>query len=59
MKLYLDEDVPVAIAETLRRVKIAVLTTEEAGNTQTSDKAQLGFAAKAGRSIVTRGVRYL
>ncbi len=57
MKLYLDEDVPVAIAEALRRAKIDVLTTEEAGNKQSSDTAQLAFAAAAGRCIVTRNVR--
>ena len=57
MKLYLDEDVPAAIAEALRRAKVDVLTTEEAGNKQTADIAQLAFAAKAGRCIVTRNVK--
>ena len=57
MKLYLDEDVPVAIAEALRRAKVDVLTTEEAGNKQSSDTAQLAFAAKAGRCVVTRNVK--
>lgn len=57
MKLYLDEDIPVAIAGALRRTKIDVLTTEEAGNKQTSDTAQLVFATTNGRCIVTRNVK--
>jgi predicted nuclease of predicted toxin-antitoxin system len=57
MKLYLDEDVPVAVASSLRRRRIDVLTTSEAGNAQTSDDAQLKFAATAGRCLVTRNVR--
>ena len=57
MKLYLDEDVPMAIATALRRAKVDVLTTEEAGNRQASDAEQLAFAAKHGRSMVTRNVK--
>ena len=57
MKLYLDEDIPIAIAEALRRAEVDALTTEEAGNKQASDAAQLAFAAKSGRCIVTRNVK--
>ncbi len=57
MKLYLDEDVPVAIAVALRRGKVDVVTTGEAGNRQASDAEQLAFAAEAGRCIVTRNVK--
>jgi predicted nuclease of predicted toxin-antitoxin system len=57
MTLYLDEDVPVAVAATLRRAKIDVLTTDEAGNKQASDAAQLRFATAAGRCLVTRNVK--
>jgi predicted nuclease of predicted toxin-antitoxin system len=57
MKLYLDEDVPVAIAAALRRAKVDVLTAADAGNKETSDMAQLAFAAQAGRCIVTRNVK--
>ena len=56
MRFYLDEDVPVAIAQALRRRKIDVLTAAEAGNTHASDRAQLDYAAKAGRCLVTRNV---
>ncbi len=57
MKLHLDEDVPAAIADALRRAKVDVLPTDEAGNKQSSDTAQLAFAAEAGRCIVTRNVK--
>jgi predicted nuclease of predicted toxin-antitoxin system len=58
MKFYLDEDVPVAIADALRRRKIDVLTAAEAGNTHGSDRAQLDYAAKTGRCLVTRNVAH-
>ncbi len=58
MKFYLDEDVPVAIADALRRKKVDVLTTAEAGNVHCSDRAQLNYAAKTGRCIVTRNVAH-
>ena len=58
MKFYLDEDVPVAIAQVLRRKKIDVLTTAEAGNAHSSDRAQLDYAAKTGRGLVTRNVTH-
>jgi predicted nuclease of predicted toxin-antitoxin system len=58
MKFYLDEDVPVAIAKALRRKKVDVLTTAEAGNAHYSDRAQLDYAAKTGRCIVTRNVAH-
>ena len=32
MKVFLDEDIPIAIAEALRRAEVDALTTEEAGN---------------------------
>ncbi|MBI4863636.1 MAG: DUF5615 family PIN-like protein [Candidatus Riflebacteria bacterium] len=57
MKLYLDEDVAAAVAESLRRRRIDVVTTHEAGNAHASDAAQLEFAAAAGRCLVTRNVR--
>jgi predicted nuclease of predicted toxin-antitoxin system len=56
MKFYLDEDIPVAIADALRRKKIDVVTTVEAGNAHSSDRVQLDYATKTGRCIVTRNV---
>jgi predicted nuclease of predicted toxin-antitoxin system len=58
MKFYLDEDIPVAIADALRRKKVDVLTTAEADNTHSSDRAQLAYAAKTGRCLVTRNVAH-
>jgi predicted nuclease of predicted toxin-antitoxin system len=57
MRLYLDEDVPTAVAEALRRHKVDVVTTREAGNEHASDRAQLAFATAQARCIVTRNVR--
>ena len=58
MKFYLDEDIPVAIADALRRKKVDVLTTAEAGNAHNPDRAQLDYAAKTRRCIVTRNVAH-
>jgi len=58
MRFYLDEDVPVAVADALRRKKIDVLTAAEAGNVQCSDRAQLDYAARTGRCIATRNVAH-
>ena len=58
MRLYLDEDVPVAIAASLRRHKADVLTACEAGTAQTSDREQLTFASAQGRALVSRNVRH-
>jgi predicted nuclease of predicted toxin-antitoxin system len=57
MRLYLDEDVPVAVAEAVRRHKVDVVTTREAGNEHASDRAQLAFATEEGRCILTRNIR--
>lgn len=57
MKLYLDEDLPPAVAAALRRRGLDVRTTAEAGNQQLSDRVQLEYAAKVGRCLVTRNVR--
>ncbi|MBI4861017.1 MAG: DUF5615 family PIN-like protein [Candidatus Riflebacteria bacterium] len=57
MKLHVDEDVAAAVAESLRRRRIDVVATHEAGNAHASDAAPLKFAADAGRCLVTRDVR--
>jgi hypothetical protein len=43
VRLYLDEDVDVALAGALRRRGIDVLTTQEAKNVQRKDEDQLAF----------------
>ena len=47
IKLYLDEDMDVALATALRQRGFDALTTQEAGNTHRPDEQQLAFAAAA------------
>ena len=56
MKVYLDEDLSPAIAELLRQSGIDAVTAHEAGNVQLDDRAQLAYAARDGRAIVTANV---
>lgn len=56
MKLYLDEDLSPAIAPLLRWHGIDATTTHEAGNIQLDDRAQLVWATRQGRAIVTANV---
>lgn len=53
VRLYLDEDVDVALAAALRRRGVDVLTTQEAGNVQQRDEDQLAFATQARRVFFT------
>lgn len=53
IKLYLDEDVSVLLAELLRSRGFDVLCTREAHNLGLSDRAQLLFATSQGRGILT------
>jgi predicted nuclease of predicted toxin-antitoxin system len=54
VKLYLDEDLSPAVAETLRRRGVDALAAGEAGNHGRDDAAQLATAARARRCLVTR-----
>ena len=53
IKFYLDENVPKAVAEGLRRRGVDVLTVQEAGNSGLSDHTQLTFALTEVRVLVT------
>lgn len=53
IKLYLDEDVDVLIADLVRARGFVATTTQEAGQIHASDSAQLAFAASQGRTIFT------
>lgn len=53
IRLYLDEDVDMALAVALRRRGIDVLTTQEAANIRLRDEDQLKFATQAGRVFFT------
>ncbi len=56
MKVYLDEDLSPAVAALLRKHGIDATTAYDAGNVQLSDRAQLAYAAREGRAIVTANV---
>ena len=53
MKFYLDEHIPKAVAEGLRRRGIDVLTSQDAGRVGDPDRKQLAFAAMTRRVLVT------
>lgn len=56
MKLYLDEDLSPTVARLLRRHGIDATTAHEVGNVQLDDRAQLAYATREGRAIVTANV---
>jgi len=53
IRLYLDEDVSVFVAQLIRPHGFDVLTTREAQNLGQADAAQLQFAATHQRTILT------
>ena len=56
MKVYLDEDLSPLIAALLRERGLDVTTAHEVGNVQLDDRAQLAYATREGRAIVTANV---
>jgi hypothetical protein len=54
--LYLDEDLSPVIARLLKKHGIDAITASEVGNVQLSDQAQLAYATREGRAIVTANV---
>ena len=56
MKVYLDENLSPAIARLLKRHGIDATTAYELGNVQLNDRAQLAYATREGRAIVTANV---
>ena len=52
-KLYLDENVSVLVAEILRSKGFDAVTAQDFGKKGMSDAAQMEFASKNGRVIVT------
>ena len=59
IRYYLDEHVDPDIARALRRYGIAATTTVEAGLRTQSDLAQLEFAAREQRVLVTHDADFL
>ncbi len=53
IKIYLDEDVQIELANSLRRVGIDAITTKEMGNLSLSDLKQLEFSTLHDRTILT------
>ncbi len=54
MKYYLDEDISPKVAHILKNHQVDVVSTHDVNMTQASDRAQLEYAASAGRAMVTR-----
>jgi hypothetical protein len=59
IRIYLDEHIPYAIAEGLRRRGVDVLTVQQAGRTGLSDAAQLSFAFSQRRVLITMDSDFL
>jgi hypothetical protein len=56
VKVYLDEDLSPDIALLLRQRGLDATSAHDAGNSQLEDRAQLEYATREGRAIVTRNV---
>jgi len=54
IKFYMDEHVPQAVSQGLRRRGVDVLTTREAGLLSVSDEGHLKFATDTARVIFTQ-----
>ena len=59
IRFHLDECVPGAIADGLRRRQIDVTTTPELGLISATDPDQLAFASREGRVLVTKDPDFL
>ncbi|MCX6026904.1 MAG: DUF5615 family PIN-like protein [Chloroflexi bacterium] len=59
IRFHLDEHIPAGVAAGLRRRKIDVTTTADAGLVGADDATQLSFAAAAGRVLVTHDSDFL
>jgi uncharacterized protein (DUF433 family) len=58
-RFYLDEHVPQAVPEGLRRRGVDILTVQESGLAGAEDERHLTFAPQEGRVIVTQDVDFL
>jgi hypothetical protein len=59
VKYYLDEHVPRAVAEGLRRRGVDVLRAQEAGMLEAADEQHLALALAAGRVLFTQDADFL
>lgn len=53
MKLHLDENLSPRVAEMLRAAGSDAMSAYDVGNTQLDDRAQLAYATREGRAMVT------
>ena len=53
IELYLDEDVDVLIAQLMRARGFVVVTTQEAGQLRNNDAAQLAYAIRQHKTLLT------
>lgn len=56
MRIYLDENLSPAIAEILHEGRVDAVAAHEAGNIQRDDRAQLAYATRERRAIVTANI---
>ena len=59
IRFYLDEHIPGAVAEGLRRRGVDVLTVQKAGRASLADSEQLSFALRERRVMVTMDADFL
>lgn len=59
IRFYLDEHIPYALTQGLRRRGVDVLTVQEAGRSGLSDSMQLAFALSEQRMIITMDADFL
>jgi len=59
IRFYLDEHIPSAVADGLRRRAVNVLTVQNAGRSGWSDSEQLSFAHQEQRVLVTMDSDFL
>lgn len=59
VKFYMDEHVPFAVTQGLRRRGVDVLTVQEAGMQAASDEEHLALALSQGRVIFTQDADFL
>ncbi len=59
IQFYMDEHIPKAVTEGLRRRGVDVLTVQEAGMLGASDQDHLALAIKEHRVILTRDADFL
>lgn len=56
MKVYLDENLSPEIAKILRDAHVDAVSAHEVGNVQLDDRAQLSYATRESRAVVTANV---